>query len=814
MLVLGLGVGLAGIAAADEPGEETPERRYGTLEEIVVTATKREENVQDVPIAVTAFTPERLDDLQMRDISELGTIVPNLYIGRTDITPSAVTGALRGISFGGVEKSAEGGVSVVLDGVPMGTLAGTAVDAFDIEAVEVLRGPQGTLFGRNTIGGAMLVRRTKPTGEFGVRGKITAGSASRRDANIILNLPAMLDETVSLKLGWSQFLDDGRWRSPVFGEDVGDRDVTRVTATVLWEPTENMDWTLTWEKQRDDSMETPQRHLSSPVGLFGTQFNIGDVTCTTFGHCNWPNVDFGQINNNFAHTDQDFEVQAVTIVGNWDIGEDLTVTSVTGWRYLHERTKFDVDGTPASVFETNRPNEFRQFSEELRATGTLMDGRLNYTGGLFYWNKDSKAEAFLDLLQLCFAPGPACPLALGTDPPTLPTPIAIDPATGQFAYVHAYQKASEDGLAYAVFANVSYDIIPERLTVTVGGRYTRDNKDYSATEGSFIPVGPPGTPEQGLQGIPQVFPGRNPIFNPGFQLGGLGITQPPCPQDTDLCIVGGEGTWREFTPKYGLDWKVTDDILAYASYSVGFRAGGFNERNASPGTIGPFDPEKLKTWEIGFKTSWFDNRLIVNAAYFNEDFVDKLEGVVTLGGPLGTFTNTTNAAEAELEGIEVEITAAPAEFLTLGLNYSWLDGEYKEFDVVIQDQRGGTFIQDNSGNQLANVIPYSISGWAKVATEIGPGVASLFAQYRYRDKAEAATNIDPRSDSPAVYDIDVTAAYDFDYNGKPFRVSAFVRNLTNHEDVGGFLVASPIFVFAPAQFSPPRTWGVELQFAF
>jgi iron complex outermembrane receptor protein len=616
-----------------------------------------------------------------------------------------------------------------------------------------------------------------------------------------------------VKLGWSSFTDDGRWKSPVFGGYVGDRDITRISFTTLWEPTENMDWTLTWEKQRDDSMETPQRHLSTGLGFVGTQFNIGDIGCTTFGYCNWPDVSFGHIDNNYAQTDQNFEVQAVTLEGNWDIGENLTVTSVTGWRDLQERTRFDVDGTPAPIFETNRPNEFRQFSEELRVTGSFMDGRINYTGGLFYWNKDSKALAFLDLLGFCLLPGPAC-LTGGILTGALPVPIPIDPATGEFAYTHAFQQASEDGTAYAAFANVSFDIIPERLILTVGGRYTRDHKEYAATEGSFIPAGAPGTPQQGGRGIPQIFPGRNPVFNPGFNLGGLGISQPPCPQDTDLCIVGGEGTWREFTPKYGLDWKVTDDFLAYVSYAVGFRAGGFNERNASPGTIGPFDPEKLKTWEFGLKTSWFDNRLIVNAAYFTEDFKDKLEGVVTLGGPLGTFTDTTNAAEAELQGVEVEITAAPTPYLTMGLNYSWLDGEYEEFDVVVQDQMGGTMIQDNSGAQLANVIPYSISAWGKIETEIGPGVASLFAQYRYRDAAEAATNIDPRSDSPAVYDIDVTAAYEFEYNGKPFRASLFVRNLTDHEDVGGFLVASPIFVFAPAQFSPPRTWGFELQFAF
>ncbi|QMW23722.1 TonB-dependent receptor [Sandaracinobacteroides saxicola] len=742
---------LAGLAAAPAlaqtaaPAAPAANADQG-LEDILVTARRRVESIQDTPVAVSAISPATLANAAAPDIRDLVGRTPNLVIDAVNAGPSAAAIAIRGISFEDIEKSFDPAVGVLIDGVYLGTNTGQLLDFFDFQKIEVLRGPQGTLFGRNTTAGVINIERTKPTGVLGAKIQGTVGNYGRRDLRTVINLPKIGD-ALSLKGFWLHNESGDFYNNVTLGKDYGGRRYDNYGLTARLE-LGDFDATVTYERVNENTeidqsatsrtgvdliclqVPVPGVGLIRPTGIPNAQCdrNTGDDLYTTFS--NVPG---------FARNDGD----NVTINANYKLGS-VTLTSVTGWRSSVETVRQDFDSTSINFFDTRREQTYRQFSQELRASGEVGEA-INYVVGGYYFNSNYTLD------QTTFF-GPFLQAAAGL------------PAQGG-------NRVNHTGKSAALFADVVVKLA-EGLNLTVGGRYTWDTKRIS-----------------------------NDIFKTGIP----------------ALIATPSAKWKQFTPKASLDYKFSDDVLGYASYSRGYRAGGFNGRAQTLSSANtPYNPEKVDSYELGLKTEFLEDRVTLNIAGFYTKYKDKQEEVVRAAPPpAGQETIVSNAASATIKGLEAEFRARATDELTLNGSLGLLDAKYDSFPTLI-----GAAIVDVSGRKLRRTPDVSASFGFDYVLPVGPGDLMLAASYRYVSSYQ--TTIvgafgnpqanDPRGLAGARNVVDASLGYRFDVGGTKIRMSVFGRNLTDDRGLNSTLPVAGLFTFSAAR--PPRTYGAELGVEF
>jgi len=727
---------------------QTAETQATGLEDIIVSARRREESIQSTPVAVSAISPTELANAAAPDIRDLVGRTPNIVIDPVNAGPSAAAISIRGISFEDIEKSFDPAVGVIIDGIYIGTNTGQLLDFFDFESIEVLRGPQGTLFGRNTTAGVINITRTRPTGEFGFRGKVTIGDYGRREFRTVVNAPKIAD-MLSLKGFWLRSEGDDYYDNQTLGEDYGGRRYDNYGATAMLE-IGDFEIIGTYERVNErteiDTASTSQTGLDliclripvgpnifvRPTGIPDEQCdrNTGDDLYTTFS--NVPGVAQNEGDN-------------VTVNANYDFG-GFVLSSVTGWRTSNESVRQDFDSTSIDFFDTLRIQSYRQFTQELRLSGNLTDS-IDFVVGGYYFNSRYQLD------QSTFF-GPFLQAAAGL------------PAQGGNRVDH-YSKSK------ALFADVQWKLT-EALRLSFGGRYTWDTKSMS-----------------------------NDVFKTGIP----------------ALIATPEADWSKFTPRASIDYSFgeTSDNLVYASFSQGYRAGGLNGRAqtlASANT--PYDPETVDSYEVGFKTQLWENRITFNVAAFLTKFNDKQEEVVIPAPPpAGQETVVQNAAKATIKGLEAEFRALVAEGLTINGSLGFLDAEYDSFSTLING-----VVTDISNRSLRRTPDLSYSIGADYSVPVGPGDLNLAASFRH--VAELQTTIVGSPTDPTVNDprglaqprnlLDASAGYTFDLGSAKLRAAIFGRNLTDDRGLSSTLPVGGLFTFSAAR--PPRSWGVEFGIEF
>ncbi len=672
------------------------------IEEIVVTARKREESLQDVPLAVTAFNETAIESAYGDNIGEFSKFAPNVTLARQPYAGNALFGGMRGIVFGDLEKSFDPSVGVVVDGVSLVTNTGALIDTFDLESVEILRGPQGTLFGRNTIAGVVNVRRTRPTGEFGLRTQFRYGSHNETDVKAVLNFP--LGETLAVKVAGFFDKGDGYQEQANFdlatgaiagtGDDIPGEDTISVYTSLLWEPNEAFDALLTLEYMDDNSTLSTPTNLTIPNlspeqwgaisgGIFanlgagvppgaaigggiGSALAQGGNFCDVYGAvlapvngwvpevaCAKYGYELGESNGyKYSLALQQFnnsiEQKGVTLELNYELG-DLKFTSVTGYKEEEELLDQDNLGAPVYVFHPWRPQEFEQFSTELRVSSDF-DGKLNFVGGAYY----VESEYFITSSVYAFSNRRV--------PGAMPSPDG-----------DAGQKLN----AYALYGEGYYQVTDD-LRLTLGGRWTRDEKDFfifQRLSGDASGLLPPTAWGCGLNEDLQ----RQADAVATAWIAAASTPEIAAARTAGLaCSSDGEESWSEFTPRVSLDYSFSDDVMAYLSWSRGFRSGGFNGRATTPSSIGPYDPETVDSYELGLRSSLFDNRLVFNATLFRAEYDNKHESEIYQFGA-ATETVVNNAAKATIEGLEIEAQIALNERVQMRLSVGMIDGVYNEF---------------------------------------------------------------------------------------------------------------------------------------
>ena len=787
------------------------------IEEVVVTAQKREENMQDVAISMSAMDANTIEKTFSRTIDEITGMSPNLVIN--PILGNGTVGvSIRGMQHAEVEKSFDPAVAIYQDGVYLATTTGALLNIWDAERVEVLRGPQGTLFGRNTIGGLVHVIRSKPTGEFG--GKIvgTFAEDSQTDVKGLINLPEFAGFSVKLSatsIKGGEYIDN-----PSRGTTDGENDLTTFAADILWAPTDNFDLRLIYDRIDDETPTRPVVALTAPGEAFGAfcgdNCAVGktsDALYTTF-----------TTQEQFAALRTD----SYTVHANWQFAEDHKLALIFGDRQTDELARNEFDGVAADIFWTDRPTEENQTSYELRLESDWSDS-LRSTVGVFFWDGDYTLQQNTGLFNIV---NPLVPGSSDGQPKSL-----LNLTTSPL-----YHQEVE---STAVFGQVDWDIT-DRLMLSLGGRWIDEEKEACMTVTGYssnVMDQLMGVPKRSVDYVDTAGYEKtletHPAFPAGSSVAGSwGVNCPSWAASVYDPTFDGSASWDDFTPRVGVQYSF-DNGMAYVTYSEGFRSGGFNGRATAPGNTGPYDPESVKSWEAGAKFTLADNRFQVNLAAFTVKYDDKQEDIVKPGEDgQATLTIVQNASSATMDGLEMDFTWVIAEGLSLRGNVGLLDASYDDF---LASSATGTV--DLSSVALRRA-PDMTAGlgllFERQMTEGHWFVATL--NYTWKDDyyISASANggdktISPAQggagyvDNPSLVDSFGLLDASINWETENWTISLFGKNLTDETylmsflDVGGNVVASgpgnTTPVYSPGLWSfgtpnRPRYFGAEVQFKF
>lgn len=596
----------------------------GGLEEVVVTAQHREQNLQDIPISVTAIGAQDLNEAQIFGASEIAFRVPGMSYA--EFAPGQSLISMRGINSADDGAGMDNSVVMFLDGVYIGRLANINFEMFDLERIEVLRGPQGTLFGRNAIGGAINVTTAKPTDELTAKVDLSAGNEGMLRYQGLVSGP--ITENLSGKLTYSHREHDGYVDNVVLNKDQQDEDTDSYRGQLLWS-TDNSSWLLSADYMEDDREDMGRVPIANggadPEPIATWQRLAGD-----FGKVAAP-----------ADGHSYREASGVSLQGDieFDSGTLTTITAMrdaeTDWAMASIGAPFG--GGSIEVID-DIVEDIETFTQEFRWTSSL-DGSFNYVAGLFYLVEET------DRQEQFFVAAPAGP-------------------GGSYINVgNEFAIQENETTSYAAYIQGDWDFA-EDWTLTVGARYTYDEKETKSESVNCANPGAEVYPECDGQGSSLG------IINQNF-------------------IVDAEDDWNDFSPKASLQWRQTDDVMWFATIAKGFKSGGFGGAPGTPEQAEvALDEETAWNYEIGMKGDFFDNSLRLNVTGFYTDYED-LQVVrfgPTADAPdFGQFV-TKNIGEAEIIGLEAELFWYPTENFYLSATYAYLD---TEVDDLIFDAAGG-----------------------------------------------------------------------------------------------------------------------------
>jgi iron complex outermembrane recepter protein len=766
-------------AQAQDSADEASSSGIG---EIVVTAQKRAENIQDVPIAISAVTSEFLDSRGITSIDALGSIAPNVKIERAPSNKTAAQIAIRGSVTINPAITWEPAVGLYLDGVYVAKVQGSVFDIADLERVEVLRGPQGTLYGRNALAGAINLVTRKPSGELKVSAEVSYGNYDYWRAKAVVDLPAFgpLSVKVSgqlqkrdgfVKIGPNPF-PAAFLALPNSLNSTNDIDGQSFMAQVRLKPEGSLtvDYTFDYSrsKQRPDFAQLVSVLPNNPA--FFTDLWTDPAILAAIAplglYANPDRQSTGSVNGSPLFEYSRTMGHALTIALDLD---SVTLKSITSYRKLKWQDGLDLDGSPLDVAYTQRLTNFRSWSQELQASGAAMDDRLKYVLGAFYYNEKAETlgpQFFFGFLNQVAAPGAA---VLQSD-------------------YGGHTKA------WAAYAQIDYKLA-DPLTLTLGGRYTKETKDVRR----FFGVGAP------------VFP----LF---------------------VLPYGGvpDAKFSKFTPAVTLAWAASDDVNVYARWARGYKSGGFNGETdvgaligspfsctAAPGNASelcnPYRPELVDSYELGIKARLDDGRFILNVAGFWDEHKDIQLSVFTATG--AAASEVRNAAQARIRGLEVEAIFRPTSALTVNGSLAVLDADYKRYlDGGIDVANNRAFPHTPKFTANLGVTWDVIRGdWGKFSLMGDLNHVAKYYTFPFALRGNPyIEQVAGTTQSKGRTIVNLRAALgDLEVGGAKLDIAAWVKNVTKEDNAQNFIDFGPGFGGLTLGYFPdPRTYGLTVGVKF
>jgi len=638
-VLLASAIGLPAFAQDTAPAEEAarPVDSRTEIEEIVITSRKVSENLQDSPLAVSAFGAESLESMGIGDTQDISSMAPNLYLTQTPGSVANLALSIRGVAGAEPLLTREQGVAIYMDDVYIARVTGAIMDLVDVERVEVLRGPQGTLYGRNSTGGAVRFISRKPGEEFAFSQRIGTGSWSRLMSRTAVDTGELLPGLAANLVYYHEQKDGYRNNSLADdNSDYGAKNTDAFRIAVGWDATEDLRFDYSFDYSNLEghgpgfqlvaisptlagALNTGWAAIGSPTTVNDLKISRGVATLPPYQSKRV----FGSLSGNFdgvsEHTIKGHNLQA-----SWDVGftNFTAVASFREWDNTEDGTELDgntlgtilaLDGTFAPVvlsdpdlFNAQNERHQDQWSLETRLDGDLFLEGLTYVAGFYYFNEDFTEN----------------------NPQTFLFPFSpVSPAlflNNNFVY-------EGDSRSWALFANLNYTlpVLDEKLSVSGGVRFTKDEKSFHR----FSPIN-----------------------------------------------SNGDNKWDSVDWETTINFAATEDVTVYFRGASAYKAGGYNLRSSLP-VIDPFNEERVKSVELGVKSDWFDRRAMVNLTGFWSISKGRQTDVFA-AGPGGATSITVNAGEAEIPGLEAELKLIPIDGLTLDGNVGWISPKYNSYPVV------------------------------------------------------------------------------------------------------------------------------------
>jgi iron complex outermembrane receptor protein len=756
-----------------------------TLEEVVVTAQRREENLQEVPLSITAITADDLETRGIRNVVDLNAAVPNLYAGSSAGTSGIAVYGIRGANSSQPSIYVDPPIGMYLDGVYIGKSQGSVLDVVDIERIEVLRGPQGTLFGRNTEGGAINFVTREPSGELRGKAEVSGGEYNHWIGRLQLDLPrwGILSSSFTVRKekmdGWAENLTGP--------DDMGALDKDAYRAALKFDFTDDFSASYAFDYSKADNTPTvtslyalsgwagtfPSIYGTTPTGaILGTAIQTAmtpfvttsrpDKVSTPAGMPLWEKI------KNRSHTfvmdwqatdtehfkyifsDRSFDYSDQQSINGTSLSS-ITVTVPTGFPPPNDTFSFPY-GMLAAY---NRTTSYEQKSHELQWLGT--HNKLRYVLGLYYFEDEAETIGMQHMSLFRAAP--------------------------------AGGLVGADTEAKAVYSQVDWDFA-DRWTLTAGIRYTEETRDGAThrwlTNGYKGPFVTDVTATCAASGQPCI-----PLTRYSKDFSGT-------------------------TPMAALSFKFSDDLNFYARVARGFKSGGFSSELIDPRVTTPYLPEFSTNYEIGAKSTLWGGRATLNATVFYTEITDQ-QGTVLVPGTTQNYLQ--NAGESERKGFELEARARVADGWTVGLNYGYLDASYQKF--MDNSFAPGRPLIDTASNRLPGFAPENTIG-ANLDGRLFQsryGDLRLIVDYNYVDSfylyAVNKTLASPNAggaytaaadEIPASSQTNVRLLFsDIPAGAGSLNLSLLVRNLTDEDKMNQGIDFS---MYRTANWQEPRTWLV------
>ncbi len=802
-------------------------RPSATLEEIIVTARRREESMQDVPVAVTGLSAEDLQNAGVRNITDLQQSVPGLQFGESGAkTPSIF---IRGIGQREGNAVLDPGVGVYINDVFIPRQDAQLLDTVDTESIQVLRGPQGTLFGKNTTGGAILITTRQPDFEdYDVEVGLRMGSFGRRDFTLRGNVP-LVEGSMGARFAVNVTKQTGYLENELDDKNWGDEDRIAATTRWVWNLTDTLSAEVFgyWSRQDERGtgitciFQNPASNLAEVDWPAQDDFEDGCRRSEALADRNEVSLNtdtsFTQMSSGILALTVDwaiagFDVKSVTGFNTWwgiDRNDDQDATAITilstGTGALNQTLK-----------EDNQPTEDEkrfQISEELRLQSSAFGDKLRYTIGAFGSMERVRDFPFTTLVG---------PNGIGGIRPStvvgmagVPVELGLLDDTFRIPFPTLLGTRSDlDNDSAAFFAQASYDIT-DWLQLTAGGRYTyeqrtRDLDTIDVDLNTFCTQ---------MQGVPIATTGLcSPITLAQFDL--IGQNPDSLPVVINESADVREENWSEFTPSVTLSVNApeswiegyADSLLTYVTYSTGFKAGGFEPRGD---VLVSFDPETVTNFEGGIKADLLDQRLRLNGAGYHLSY-DDIQVRVAEQGPMITdiFLFLSNASKAKVTGGEMEGTLLLDEWLFHASGaYTW--ARYEEFLTTIVIPGQGSGVADRSAEPFALVPEMTLSLAAEYHWDTSVGMFAPRLAYYYRD--ELFTGIDDKAidyDSSFIDGVSLVNARLTWLHDDHLRVTGFVNNLLDEEYYASGFAVSALLGAATLVQAPQRAFGFEVAYQF
>jgi iron complex outermembrane receptor protein len=781
------------------------EEAKGVFEEVLVTARKRSESAQSVPIPITALSQEQLQTRNMTEIRDIERLSPNTSIQYSSVNGTAAQIFMRGIGQTNWSSTQDPKIGMYVDGVYLSRPQGGLLDFMDIERVEVLRGPQGTLFGRNTTAGLIHIINNKPSQEFEADVQFGIGNENHQSYGFMVNAP--ITNSLAARFALYDKKTDGNIINSVTGKDRGNENSLSYRGSLLWDQ-DDFSAQFTFDHfEADERAPLGTCRFTGPDNPFAAQglpflatiFGVyGDMKANC--ESTTKDVSIDNTNNESAKSD----VDAYTLRLGYDF-DGVELTSITSLRKIDNFNGswgwVMGNGPNVNFLEIlNNKSENEIFSQELRLTGSTDN--LNWVVGAYLFKEESEESLDAPLFRGVTIPSPAdWPFFYAPNPAG---GTVGDGVVGAQLYGSRYQAYDVVNKNKAVFAEATYTF-NDRWDLTLGARYTEDDREFTRIQTLF---GGDFDPAYFCPGMPTV------ELAPGVVIPG-----------SDRCFQ--DVSYDKITPRAIVNYQLNDDVMFYASYSVGYSSGGFNQDVR----MRAYEPEVSDNYEFGFKSEFFDSKLRVNASAFINDYQNQQLTVGRVVNGQAT-ADLINAQEAQIKGLELEVLGQLTDALSIAISAGYIEGDYKKFTVddnaietnsdtgeiteviVVRDLSDVEF--GNNGDELSFDVSLlhimDLGNNGDITSSLG---------YSYKDDQYSTLRNTPSSFEPSYWLLDSRVTWNLP-NGKT-HISLWGTNLTDEEYVdtqinqsGDLAVGGtdPSLGMTAVYWGAPQRFGLEVRHTF